>query len=140
MAEEATGLEKTSLVLLGRLAKIREEVEDLLDKLIKAGEDRAKKAKDRISELTEGEEKEEKPNALREALEKAAETIGIVTRTQLEEVGERIDELSRQARRKGGRERVVSTAKSRAAKKAWESRRKKKLEVKPEEATEETKG
>lgn len=125
MAKEATGLEKTSLVLLGRLAKIREEVEDLLDELIREGEDKAREAKDRISKLTKGEKEEEKPNALRDALEKAAETIGIVTRAQLEEVGERIDELSKRARRKAGRGRATSTAKSRAAKKAWESRRKK---------------
>lgn len=126
MAKEATGLEKTSLVLLGRWAKIREEIEDLLDELIRKGEDKAREAKDSISKLTkEEEEEEEKPNALREALEKAAETIGIVTRAQLEEVGERIDELSKRARRKAGRGRATSTAKSRAAKKAWEGRRKK---------------
>lgn len=89
-----TDAEKVLDALLGTIADAKEKISDAIDDLIEKAEEKARQVKEKFeTEECEEEEKEEKPNILTEQLEKAAKSLGIVTKKQMDEIEEKIDKL-----------------------------------------------
>lgn len=106
-------VEEVPALFFGGLAKMREEAEEKLDELIRAGEDRARKWKEKLVEERKKHEGEEEKDSLQKKIQKLLSNIGIVTDLDLEELEKRIDSLSSSAVHVKSR-----SAKKRAAKKA----------------------
>lgn len=95
-----TDAEKVLDALLGTIADAKEKISDAIDDLIEKAEDKARQVKEKFESEEEEEEKKEKPNILTEQLEKAAKSLGIVTKKQMDEIEEKIDKLLTKESRK----------------------------------------
>jgi polyhydroxyalkanoate synthesis regulator phasin len=128
-------------LLFGSLAKARETAEERLDDLIREGEERAREWKEKlIEERKQKEEKEEKKENVKVKFQKFLSSVGVVTEVDLNEIEEKLDELTteieRSTRRPGGKKKKTGKlSRSEVIKKAWETRRKKMALAKKEEST-----
>lgn len=86
-------VEEIPSLFFGGLAKAREEAEEKLDELIRAGEDRARKWKEKLVEERKKNEGEEEKDSAQKKFQKLLSNIGVVTDSDLEELEKRIDSL-----------------------------------------------
>ena len=86
-------VEEIPSLFFGGLAKAREEAEEKFDELIRAGEDRARKWKEKLIEERKKNEGEEEKDSAQKKFQQLLSNIGLVTDLDLEELEKRIDLL-----------------------------------------------
>jgi polyhydroxyalkanoate synthesis regulator phasin len=96
VSEMAGLIEKTMLVGLGVLTLTRDKVKQFVDKLVEEGDVKAEEAPGIVDKLVARgeEEREELRKLVRQELDKARANIPLVSRKDIEELGQKIDALA----------------------------------------------
>lgn len=85
---------------IGAVTGLREKIEEALDKWVEEAEEKAKEAREKISNLPETGKEVVEESRIKNELQNLLKRMGIITADDLEEIGKRIERIEAKIARK----------------------------------------